>query len=77
MTQSHDIRAIDRYTAVRRKLQVQLFISVPNGNSKEARGTKRPLVIAGKLNAYSLSADELDGCQMDGVQCANWSRKRC
>jgi hypothetical protein len=45
-------------------------------NPKEACGTNHPLVVAGELHAYSLSADELDGRQMDSVQCANWSRKR-
>ena len=41
-----------------------------------ARSTNHSLVIASELNARSLGADELDGCQMDGVQCADWNRKR-
>ena len=53
----------------------RLSISVPLSNSKEACGTNHPLVIASKLHACSLSADELDGRQMDSVQCANWNRK--
>ena len=41
-----------------------------------ACSTDHSLVIADKFNARSLGADELDGCQVDGVQCANWKRKR-
>jgi hypothetical protein len=54
----------------------KLFISVPLGNSKEARGTNQPLAVAGQLQGCSLNTDELDGCRVSGIRRANWSRKR-
>jgi hypothetical protein len=54
----------------------RLLNSVPLNNSQKTRGSHKPFVIARKLYACAVGADEFDGCQVNGIQRANGSRKR-
>jgi hypothetical protein len=53
-----------------------LFNSVPLSNSQKTCGSHKPFVVARKLDACAVGADEFDGGQMNGIQRADGRRKR-